>query len=108
MFPHRRAADRGANRLPMAEIIDIALVADAKRLLEQLIEKHGIAWFLKRDGKRLMAIDDAKVDLVLATAAAARKREHRKTHPSALEHCRVQLKRALIRMVAQAMVASGC
>ena len=93
----------------MAEIIDIALIADAQRLLEQLIDKHGIAWFLKRDGKRLMAIDDAKVELVLATAGSAGRRKHpRKAHPAALDYCRVQLKRVLIRLVAQAMVASGC
>ena len=92
----------------MAQIIDIALWGDVRNLLETTIERHGIAWFLARDGTRLMALEDAKVELLLATVVANRRRRRERVIKSALEYCRRQLRRALIRKIAQAMVASGC
>ncbi|MGI5861230.1 MAG: hypothetical protein ACOX6T_04125 [Myxococcales bacterium] len=92
----------------MAELIDLGLLTDANRLLEKLIEKHGIAWFLARDGQRLIALEKEKIDLVVRTAVRSRERKAKVVMRPAVEQCRKSVRRALIRRVAEAMVGTGC
>lgn len=92
----------------MAELIDLGLFTDANRLLEKLIEQHGINWFLAHEGKRLMALEKAKIDLVVRTAVRSRERKELPVQEPAVEQCRKQVRRALIRRVAEAMVGTGC
>ena len=92
----------------MAELIDLGLLTDANRLLEKLLEKHGIGWFLARDGQTLMALEKAKIDLVVRTAVRSRQRKALHPMRPAVEQCRKQVRRQLIRKVAEAMVGTGC
>ncbi|HCF57018.1 MAG TPA: hypothetical protein DFS52_03350 [Myxococcales bacterium] len=92
----------------MAELIDLGLLTDANRLLEKLIEKHGIAWFLARDGQRLLALEKQKIDLVVRTAVRSRERKAQVVMRPAVEQCRKSVRRTLIRRVAEAMVGTGC
>ncbi len=94
----------------MAELIDLSLLTDANQLLDKLLHKHGINWFLAKDGPRLMALEKAKIDLVIETAIRARSRKSRSYKPprQAVEHCRRQIRRQLIQRVAMAMLQTGC
>lgn len=92
----------------MSELIDLGLIKDAQKLLDRMLEKHGINWFLARDGQRLMALENSKIDLVIATVVKNRERQNRPVMRSAVEHCRRQVRRTLIRQVAVAMIATGC
>ena len=57
----------------MADIIDLSLIADSRRYFHKLLDKRGIAYFLRKDGHRLFQIEQAKVEMVVRTAARARK-----------------------------------
>lgn len=92
----------------MAELIDIGLVADANKLLEKLLERHGISWFLARDSQRLMALEKEKIDLIVRTAVRNRERKDLPVVTPAVEHCRNLVRRKLIQRVAEAMVGTGC
>lgn len=91
----------------MADIIDLPLVAAAGRILRKLLRRRGIAYFLQRDGPRLMAIDAAKVDLVVRTAASSRARQSQRPAEEAVGDCRRRVRRELIRLVTRAMIEMG-
>jgi len=92
----------------MAEIIDLALVAEANRVLGKFLDTRGIRWFMANDGPRLLALDKAKVEMVVKTARRARERKGATPVPQAVEHCRTLVRRDLIRRVAMAMLQTGC
>jgi hypothetical protein len=92
----------------MAELIDLGLVGEAKRVLEKLVDKRGIRWFLASEGPRLMALDATKIDLVVRTAERVRRRRGQRVIASSREQCRTQVRRALIQRVAIAMLKTGC
>ncbi len=90
----------------MAEIIDLALVADARRYLSKMLEAKGLAWFLRQDARRPFQLEPARVEMVLRTAA--RGREHaRRPHLRAVEHARKEVRRELIRRVVAEMLQTG-
>ena len=91
----------------MADIIDLSLLADARRYLHKLLDARGISYFLQKDGHRLFHIEPAKVDLVVRTALRSRPEERPEPHPKAVEHCRQEVRRELIRRVASAMLQTG-
>ncbi|MBZ4331907.1 hypothetical protein NR800_33870 [Corallococcus interemptor] len=91
----------------MADIIDITLLADVRRFFKKLIEQRGLSYFLQKDGPRLFQIEPAKVELVLRTAIRTRNPELPAPHEKAVEHCRLELRRELIRRVASAMLQTG-
>jgi hypothetical protein len=91
----------------MADIIDLQLLAAARRILRKVLTQRGIAYFLSREGKRLMEIDRAKVDLIVRSAARARARVSESPAPDAVDDCRRRVRRELIRRVARAMIESG-
>jgi len=94
-------------RYPMAEIIDLSLVAEARRYFHKLLDSRGISYFLRKDGHRLFEIEPAKVDMVVRTAARARPPELPELPAPALEYCRKQIRRELIRRVVETMLQTG-
>ncbi|MCI0573963.1 MAG: hypothetical protein L0Y66_24790 [Myxococcaceae bacterium] len=91
----------------MAEIIDLSLVSDVRRLFYKLLEARGLSYFLKKDGDRLFHIEPAKVEMVLRAAMRARPEERARPPETAVEYCRRELRRELIRRVAEAMLQTG-
>jgi hypothetical protein len=91
----------------MADIIDLTLLADVRRFFLKLIDQRGLAYFLQKDGPRLFQIEPSKVELVLRTALRTRNPELPRPHDKAIEHCRQELRRDLIRRVASAMLQTG-
>lgn len=86
-----------------AEIIDLALVADAQRYLEKMLKAKGLAWFLRQDARRPFQLEPTRVELVLRTAARSREKPHRR----AVDYARKQVRRTLIRHVVAEMLQTG-
>jgi hypothetical protein len=91
----------------MAEIIDLSLVADARRYFRKLLDSRGLAYFLQKDGPRLFQIEQSKVELVVRTAARSRPPHLPKPPIHAVDHCRKEIRRELIRRVVEAMLQTG-
>jgi hypothetical protein len=91
----------------MAEIIDLALVTDAKRYFRKLLDTRGLSYFLRKDGHRLFQIEQSKVELVVRTAARSRPSHLPKPPVRAVDHCRKEIRRELIRRVVEAMLQTG-
>ena len=90
----------------MAQIIDLALVADARRYLSKMLETKGLSWFLRQDARRPFQLEPTRVELVLRTAARSRERT-RRPHLRAVEHARKEVRRELIRRVVAEMLQTG-
>jgi hypothetical protein len=95
------------NNLRMAEIIDLSLVANARRYFHKLLDARGISYFLRKDGQRLFQIEQSKVEMVVRTAARARPAHLPKPPMHAVDHCRKEIRRELIRRVVEAMLQTG-
>lgn len=92
----------------MTDIIDLSLLKESRTLLESLLQKRGLTFFLDKEGQRpLFSIEKSKVELVVRTASAKLARKGRAVHPRAAEHCRTELRRELIRRVTEAMMRVG-
>lgn len=91
----------------MADIVDISLVKDAQRYFEKLLTSRGIGYFLRKEGGRPFEIEPSKVELVVRTAARARPPHLPKPPRQAVEYCRKQIRRELIRRVVQEMLMTG-
>jgi hypothetical protein len=91
----------------MADIIDLALVADAKRYLSKMLEKRGIAYFLSKDTQRPFRLEAARVEMVLRTAARARAGGVARVHSRAVDHARREVRRELIKRVVAEMLQTG-
>ncbi|MDR0966032.1 MAG: hypothetical protein LBM75_05965 [Myxococcales bacterium] len=92
----------------MAEFIDLRLLSDANRLLDQILERRGLRWFLTTEGPRFFELEKSKIDLVVESCLQKQRRAGCEPLPSTVEHCRKQIRRTLIRLLAEAMVATGC
>ena len=91
----------------MADIIDLTLLADARRYFQKLLDTRGLTYFLKKEGHRLFQIEPAKVELVIRTAMRSRKGTQHRPPEQAVDHCRTEIRRELIRRVASAMLQTG-
>jgi hypothetical protein len=91
----------------MAEIIDLTLVADARRYFHKLLDARGIAYFLRNDGPRPFQIEQSKVEMVVRTATRARPAHLPKPPLPAVDHCRKEIRRELIKRVVEAMLQTG-
>lgn len=88
----------------MADIIDLTLVTDARRYMRKLLDARGINYFLKHDGPAPFRIEPKKVEMIVRTATRGRERP---AHPAAVEHCRKEIRRELIRRVVECMLQTG-
>jgi len=91
----------------MAEIIDLTLVSDARRFFHKLLDTRGISYFLQKDGHRLFQIEPEKVELVVRTATRSRPAHLPKPPPPAVDYCRREIRRELIRRVVDEMLQTG-
>jgi hypothetical protein len=91
----------------MADIIDLTLLADVRRYFQKLLDTRGLPYFLKKDGPRLFQIEPAKIELVIRTAMRTRKPGQPRPPEKAVDHCRTEIRRELIRRVASAMLQTG-
>ena len=90
-----------------AEIIDLTLVKDARRFFHKLLDRRGLTYFLRQDGGRLFQIEQSKVELVVRTAARSRPPHLPRPPQHAIDHCRKEIRRELIRRVVEAMLQTG-
>ena len=88
----------------MAEVIDISLHRTALVIMEELLDRRGLAFFLKRAGALPFAIDDKRVAVAVELAA---RRVGRRPVPEARESIHRAVRRRLISQVAEAMVHVG-
>jgi hypothetical protein len=91
----------------MAEIIDLSLVADARRFFHKLLDTRGLNYFLSKDSARPFQIEPSKVELVVRTAARTRAPHLPKPPIHAVNHCRKEIRRELIRRVVEEMLGAG-
>lgn len=91
----------------MADIIDLALVQDTRRLLHKLLSTRGLAYFLQREGNRLFHLEPRKVELVLRVALRSRPAGSPRPPEAAIDYCRREVRRELIRRVVEAMLQTG-
>jgi hypothetical protein len=91
----------------MADIIDLSLIAHAKRYFHKLLDTRGLSYFLQKDGNRLFQIEQSKVELVVRTAARSRPPHWPRPPLHAVDHCRKEIRRELIRRVVEAMLQTG-
>jgi hypothetical protein len=91
----------------MAEIIDLTLVSNARRFFQKLLDTRGLNYFLRQDGQRLFQIEQSKVELVVRTAARNRPAHLPRPPVHAIDHCRKEIRRELIRRVVEAMLQTG-
>jgi hypothetical protein len=89
----------------MADVIDLALVADARRYLNKMLDARGLNYFLRNDARRPFQLEPSKVEMVVRTAA--RSREKRRPHSRAVDHARKEVRRELIKRVVQEMLGAG-
>lgn len=91
----------------MADVIDLSLLSNAKRYFHKLLDKRGISYFLQKDGHRLFQIEQSKVELVVRTAARCRPAHLPKPPLHAIDYCRKEIRRELIRRVVETMLQTG-
>jgi hypothetical protein len=91
----------------MAEIIDLALLADAKRFFHKLLDARGINYFLRKDAQRPFQIEQSKVELVVRTAARSRPPHMPRPPHHVVDHARKEIRRELIRRVVEEMLQTG-
>ncbi len=86
----------------MAEVIELALHARARRILFLFLRRHGLDFFLeRRDEENFSRIDDRKVDLVMRLADEVRADVEDDVQRSS---ARAMLRRILIRRLAFQLV----
>jgi hypothetical protein len=94
-------------QMHMADVIDLTLVADARRFFFKLLDARGLSYFLRKDGQRLFHIEQSKVEMVVRTAARNRPSHLPKPPLPAVDYCRREIRRELIRRVVQTMLQTG-
>jgi hypothetical protein len=91
----------------MAEIIDLSLLTDSRRYFKKLLDARGISYFLRKDGHRLFQIEQAKVEMIVRTAARSRPAHMPKPASTAVDYARKEIRRELIKRVVEAMLQTG-
>jgi hypothetical protein len=91
----------------MSDLIDLSLLKESRTLLQRLLSKRGLAYFLARDGQRLFSLEKDKVNLVVKTAVTKLDKKGRRIHPRAVEQCKREVRRVLIQRVTEEMMRVG-
>src|SRR4051812_21938351 len=97
------SADPGDKPPHMADIIDLSLVTDARRYFHKLLDARGISYSPPKDGTRLSQSEQPKADLVVRPAARSPPSHPPKPPLHAVDFCRKEIRRELIRRVVEAM-----
>ena len=91
----------------MADVIDLALVADARRYLNKMLDARGLNYFLSGDARRPFQLEPSKVEMIVRTAARSRDKQSRRPHIRAVDHARKEVRRELIKRVVAEMLGAG-
>ena len=91
----------------MADVIDLALVADARRYLNKMLDARGLNYFLRADARRPFQLEPSKVEMVVRTAARSREKDSRRPHIRAFDYARKEVRRELIKRVVAEMLGAG-
>ena len=91
----------------MADVIDLALVADARRYLNKMLDARGLNYFLRTDARRPFQLEASKIEMVVRTAARSRDKESRRPHTRAVDYVRKEVRRELIKRVVAEMLGAG-
>jgi hypothetical protein len=90
----------------MTEIIDLSLLKDSQIVLDEMLKRRGLAYFMAREGRPL-SLESTRVELVVKSCVKKLERKGRPVHPRALDHCRRLVRRELIRRVTATMMGLG-
>jgi hypothetical protein len=98
----------------MADVIELALHARARRILQLFLRRHGLDFFLEqREDEHFSRIDNRKVDFVLTLASRVSGPGFRRIEDTAgdparqIGSCRSMLRRILIRRMVFDLVEAG-
>lgn len=92
----------------MAEVIELALHARARRILFLFLRRHGLDFFLEqRDDESFSRLDDRKIDLVMRLACEARRVPFGVDTEQQDDSARGMVRRILIRRLALSLVEAG-
>lgn len=94
----------GGKGSTLADVIDLFLQQGALRRLEDLLDTHGLAYFLRPGGGDPILLDEVRLREPVAFAA---ERLGRVPIPSAREACYRAIRRRLAAYLAEAMVQVG-
>lgn len=88
----------------MAEVIDLALHQATLRVIDELLERRGLGYFLERRPRFPFALNEKRVAYAMELAS---RRIANQPRPEALESNERMLRRRLIALVAEAMIRVG-
>jgi len=88
----------------LAEVIDLALHQATLRVIDELLERRGLGYFLERRARFPFALNDKRVALAMEMAS---ERITNTPRPEAVESSERMLRRRLIALVAEAMIRVG-
>jgi hypothetical protein len=86
-------------------VVDLALVSQARRALQKTLDSRGLGFFLRADS-RVPRLDARRIAWVVE-AARRTARKHPRRDPDAVARTRRVVRRELIRRLSDAMVRAG-
>jgi hypothetical protein len=86
-------------------VVDLALVSQARRALQKTLDSRGLGFFLRADS-RVPRLDSRRIAWVVESARRTA-REHPRRDPDAFARTRRVVRRELIRRLSEAMVRAG-
>lgn len=89
----------------MQNVVDLALVSQARRALTRTLDLRGLGFFLRGDS-RIPRLDPRRIAWVVEAARRTARRTPRRD-PDAVARTRRVVRRELIRRLSQAMVQAG-
>lgn len=88
----------------MSEIIDLALHQASVQVVDDLLDRRGLGYFLEKGAKFPYALSKRRVELAIQLA---NRRIDSDPPPEAVQHCRRMVRRRLIALVTDAMLEVG-
>lgn len=88
----------------MAEVIDLALHQATLRVIDEILERRGLGYFLERRGGFPFALNEERVTFAMELAS---QKSGGGAAPEAVQSSERMLRRRLIALVAEAMIRVG-
>lgn len=88
----------------MAEVIDLALHQATLRVIDEILERRGLGYFLERRSRFPFALNEKRVAHAIELAL---ERVCNQPRPEAIESNERMIRRRLIALVAEAMIRVG-